>query len=166
MLNPESIQENEKHKLLWDFEIQMGQQISVRRPDLIIIIKKTACRIVDFTVRTDYRVKLKECKKRDKCLDLAKELKKLLKIKVTIIPIVIGAFGTVTKRLVPGLEDLEIKGQLETIQTTAIFKIGRNTERSAGELRRLDVTHTPVRKPSGNAGVKTNNDYINNDNKK
>ena len=36
-------------------------------------------------------------------------------MKVTIIPIVIGAFGTVTKGLLKGLEDLEVGGQVETI---------------------------------------------------
>ena len=35
-----------------------------------------------------------------------------------MIPIVIGAFGTILKRLVKGLEDLKIRGQVETIQTT------------------------------------------------
>ena len=39
-------------------------------------------------------------------------------MKVTIIPIVIGAFGTVTKGLLKGLEDLEGGGKVETIQTT------------------------------------------------
>ena len=43
-----------------------------------------------------------------KYLDLARELKKLWKMKVTIIPIVIGAFGTLTKGLLKGLEDLEV----------------------------------------------------------
>ena len=38
----------------------------------------------------------------NKYLDLARELKKLWNMKVTIIPIVIGAFGTVTKRLLKG----------------------------------------------------------------
>ena len=37
-------------------------------------------------------------------------------MKVTIIPIVIGAFGTVTKELLKGLEDLEVGGWMETIQ--------------------------------------------------
>ena len=46
--------------------------------------------------------------KRDKYLDLARELKKLWNIKVTIIPIVIGAFDTVTKGLLKGLEGLEV----------------------------------------------------------
>ena len=39
--------------------------------------KKRICKIVDFAVPADHRIKLKECKKRDKYLDLTKELKKL-----------------------------------------------------------------------------------------
>ena len=35
------------------------------------------------------------------------------------MPIVIGALGTVIKELVPGPEDMEIRGRVETIQTTA-----------------------------------------------
>ena len=61
------------------------------------------------------RIKLKECEKRDKYLDLARELKKLWNMKVTIIPIVIGGFGTVTKGLLKGLEDLEVGGRVEII---------------------------------------------------
>ena len=44
---------------------------------------------------------------------------------MTIIPIVIGAFGTVTKGLLKGLEDLEVGGRVETIQTTALLKTAR-----------------------------------------
>ena len=43
-------------------------------------------------------------------LDVIWELKKLWNMKVTIILIVIGAFGTVTKGLLKGLEDLEVSG--------------------------------------------------------
>ena len=46
-------------------------------------------------------------------------------MKVTIIPIVIGAFGTVTKGLLKGLEDFEVGGQVETIQTTAFLRMAR-----------------------------------------
>ena len=55
------------------------------------------CKIVDFAVPTDHRIKLKECEKKDKYLNLARELKKLWKVKVPIVLIVIGAFGTLTK---------------------------------------------------------------------
>ena len=67
--------------------------------------KKKICKIVDFAVPADHRIKLKECEKSDKYLDLARELKKLWNMKVTIIPIVIVAFGTETKGLLKGLED-------------------------------------------------------------
>ena len=36
-------------------------------------------------------------------------------MKVTVIPIVIGALDTVTKELAQGLEGLEIRRQVETI---------------------------------------------------
>ena len=110
--------------------------ISARRPDLIIINKKKrSCKIVDFVVLADHRIKLKECEKKDNYLDLARELKKLWNMQVTIIPIVIGAFGTVTKGLLKGLEDLEVGGQVETIQTTALSRnTKKNTKKSPGDL--------------------------------
>ncbi len=126
MHNPAPVLENDTHKLLWNFDIQTDHQISARRPDLIITNKKkSTCKIVDFAVPTDHRIKLKECEKKNKYIDSARELKKLWNMKVTIIPIVIGAFGTVTKGLLKGLEDLEVGGRVETIQTTALLKMAR-----------------------------------------
>ena len=52
-------------------------------------------------------------------LDLAGELKKLWNMKVKIVPIVIRAFGTITKGLLKGLEDLEVGGRVETLLMTA-----------------------------------------------
>ena len=46
-------------------------------------------------------------------------------MKLTIIPIVIGDLGTVTKGLVQGLEDLEIMGRVESVQTTALLRSAR-----------------------------------------
>ena len=95
MHSPPPVLENDTHKLLWDFDIHTDHIISARRPDLIIINKKKrTCKIVDFAVPADHRLKLKECEKKDKYLDLSRELKKLWNMQVTIKPIVIGAFGT------------------------------------------------------------------------
>ena len=44
---------------------------------------------------------------------------------MTIIPIVIGAFGTVTKGLLKGLEDFEVGGREETIQITTLLRTAR-----------------------------------------
>ena len=43
-------------------------------------------------------------------------------MKVTVFPIVIRALGTVIKGLIKGLEDLEIKGRVETIQTITLLR--------------------------------------------
>ena len=43
-------------------------------------------------------------------------------MKVSVIPIVIGVIGAVTKGLITGLDDLEIRGRVKTIQTTVVLK--------------------------------------------
>ena len=62
---------------------------------------------MDFAVPVDHIIKLKESEKKDKYLDLARELKKnkLWNMKVTIIPIASGALGTVTNGLVQAAEN-------------------------------------------------------------
>ena len=42
-------------------------------------------------------------------------------MKVTVIQSVVGALGEIPKGLVNGLEDLPIRGQEETIQTTTLL---------------------------------------------
>ena len=104
--------------------------------------KKKMCTIVDFAVPAVIRIKLKECEKRDKYLDLDRKCKKLWNRKVTIIPVVVGAFGTVTKGLLKGLEDLEVGGRVESIQTTALLKKARILRRvleTWGDLLSLNL---------------------------
>ena len=71
MHNPASVLENDTHKLQWDFVIQTDHLILARRPNLIIINKKKKkriCKIVNFAVQADHRIKLKDCEKKDKTL--------------------------------------------------------------------------------------------------
>ena len=118
MHNTAPVIENDTHKLLWDFDIQTDHLISARRPDLIIINKKKKkkiCKIVDFSVPVDHRIKQKECEKRDKYLDLAIELKKTMEYKSGDHP------------------------------HYSIIENVQNTEKSPGDLRRLAVTQSPVK---------------------
>ena len=46
-------------------------------------------------------------------------------MKVTIVSIVIGAFGTITKGLLKDLEYLEVGGRVEIIQMTALLRTAR-----------------------------------------
>ena len=62
-------------------------------------------------------------------------------MKVTIIPILIGALGTVTE----GAGGLEKKRTSGDHQNVYIIENGQNTEKSPGDLRRLTVIKTPVK---------------------
>ena len=61
--------------------IMMMEMMIIRRRIvmiIILIIKKRICKIVNFAVPADHRIKLKECEKKDKYLNLARELKKTM----------------------------------------------------------------------------------------
>ena len=118
------------------------------------------CKIVDFAVPADHRINLKESEKKDKYLDLAREMKKLWNMKVMIVPIVIGALGTITKGLLKGLGDLEIGRRVESIQTTALL-------RTARILRGVQETcchSNSSENPSANTDVKNSKGVNNKDN--
>ena len=76
---------------------------------------------------------------------------------MTIIPIVIGAFGTVTKGLLKGLEDLEVSGRVETILTTTLLRMARIEEES-WRLEETCCHSDSSEKPSANADVKNSNE--------
>ena len=87
-------------------------------------------------------------------------------MKVTIVPIVIGALGTITKGLLKGLEDLEIGGRIETIQTTALLKTARILRRVLETWGDLLSIKNSNEKPSANTdvknfiGVNNNNNWL------
>ena len=70
-------------------------------------------------------------------------------MKVTVIPIVFGVLGTLPKGLIRGLEELEIGGQAEIIQTTAL-RLARILKRVLETCCHSDSNE----RPSANAGVK------------
>ena len=65
-----------------------------------------------------------------------------LKTYGTIVPIVIGVIGTVTKRLFKGFGGWRTSGDHPNFST---IKNSQNTEKSPGDLRRLAVTQAPVK---------------------
>ena len=71
-------------------------------------------------------------------------------MKMMVIPNISGALGTIPKGFMKGLEDLEMRGQVETIQTTALLRLTKI-------LRRVMETcchSNSSEKPSTNAGAK------------
>ena len=73
---PKCVQENVTYNNIWSYESKRDHPIPATRPDLEVINKKRNC--VDFPVPVDHRVKMKERKKVDKYLALARDLKKIV----------------------------------------------------------------------------------------
>ena len=71
-------------------------------------------------------------------------------MKITVIPIVISTLGTVIKRFVQEIGELGNKRTSRDHQNNSIIKIGQNTEKSPGDLRK----HAAAQTPSSHAGVK------------
>ena len=82
---------------------------------------------VDFAVSADHRVKLRESDEKDKYLDLSRKMKKLSNMKVTVIPVVLGLLGTVTKRISTEIGGLRNKKSGGGHQNYNFIKIGQNT---------------------------------------
>ena len=87
MHKPESVLENEMHQILWNMKIQMDYSIPARRSDSVLIKKKRTCHQVDLYCSNEI----------NKYSDLARELKKPWNRNMMVIPIVVGALGTVPK---------------------------------------------------------------------
>ena len=110
---PESSLKSEMHKILWDFEIETDDPVPTRSLELVIINKKKE-RERNLTVlwtlpsqrTTEWKSKIMQ---REKNLDLARELRKLCNMKVTVRAIVIATFGIVPKGLQRGLEEWKLE---------------------------------------------------------
>ena len=55
---------------------------------------KKECQIIDLAIPGDQNIAIKEQEKNDKYQDLKIELHKIWNVKVVVIPVVIGALGT------------------------------------------------------------------------
>ena len=66
-------------------------------------------------------------------------------MKVTIIPIVIGALGTVTEGLIKGTRGFGKNWTSGDHPNYCIAEIGQHTEKSPGDTRKVAVTEIPVK---------------------
>jgi hypothetical protein len=132
--------ENEKAKLLWDFNIYTDHVIEARRPDIVLVRKESKeCLVIDIAVPGDVRVERKEDEKIEKYRDLCRELKRLWGVRCSVVPVVVGALGTIPRRLTSYLALLDINLSVETIQKSAIL----GTARIVRKVLEVDVSGVP-----------------------
>ena len=125
--SPEGVVENAEVKLLWDVNIQCDHLIEARRPDLVVVIKgERKCIIIDIAVPGDSRTNDKEKEKVEKYQDLKREIKSIWNMRnVIVVPVIIGALGSITKKLDEWLEKLDITVNTALLQKTTLLGTAR-----------------------------------------
>ncbi|MEM7375718.1 MAG: reverse transcriptase family protein [Bacteroidota bacterium] len=121
---PDKVRKSEdgRIEIWWDRSVETTQQVESNRPDVVVVdhhLKKWL--IVDFAVPSDRNVSNKEQEKIAKYSPLAHQIRKLHSVSTSIVPIVVGALGVVTKGLENGLKELDIPDVLGGLQTSAII---------------------------------------------
>ena len=131
------IVENDDVKVLWDFFVQTSRKLDHYRPDLVVIHKRSkTCHIIDVACPFDTRIKTKEQDKIDRYQDLKHEILKCWKgevKKASVIPVVIGALGGVTKNLKRHLKHIGAADEFETIQKTCLLGSARILRKVVGQ---------------------------------
>ena len=104
---PQKVVENDRAKILWDFQIQADRQVLANQPDIVVVDKdqKTVVAI-DVMVPSDSNIRKKEFEKQEKYQGLKKELKRNWKVKAKVVPVVVGALGAVTPKLGDWLQQI------------------------------------------------------------
>ena len=118
---PEKVLESEEYKILWDLPIQTDKTLEHNRPDITVIEKKTKkCLLIDPGCPFDTRIeKEEEC---SNYCDLKYEIARMWRMKdVEVIPVVIGALGTVTKQFEKWIQKLDLETTVEMLQKPCLL---------------------------------------------
>ena len=119
---PEKVLENEHAKILWDFTIQTDRKIVHNRPDITLVDKETdRCFLIDVAVHGDGNIARKEFEKINNYADLRVEIERKWNRKTTVIPVVIGALGSIPHKLPYLLDQLKIKYSIGVFQKSALL---------------------------------------------
>ena len=108
--------------ITWDLEIKTDRKVGHNKPD--ILVKNHAEKIwyiIDFAVPMDHRVEIKEAEKVHNYMNLATEVRRQHRVRTKIVPIIMGALGTVPKTLEKSFEILEIPDVTSSLQTAALL---------------------------------------------
>uniref|UniRef100_A0A087XGF1 Reverse transcriptase zinc-binding domain-containing protein n=2 Tax=Poecilia formosa TaxID=48698 RepID=A0A087XGF1_POEFO len=133
---PPKVVENDRAKILWDFQIQTDKMVMANQPDIVVVDKEQRkAVVVDVAIPSDHNIRKKEHEKLEKYQGLREELEKAWKVKTTVVPVVIGALGAVTPKLEQWLKQIPGTTSDISVQKCAVLgtaKILRRTLKLPG----------------------------------
>ena len=142
----------------------MDSLIPAWKPDQVLTNKKKKSKEKENLLNCRFYISADHAEngKIHKYLDFAWEQEMLWNTRVTVIPIVVGALGSVPKSL--GEETGGIGNQKKNRDHPdfTIAEISQNTKESPGDRSRFTVTQTPVKEQPANACMKNSQRKKNN----
>jgi hypothetical protein len=97
---PKSVEISQGGKIiiLWNQQVQTDRTIPNNKPDIIIRDnEKRTCMLIDVAISGDRNVIKKEAEQILKYKDLTIEIQCMWNVKTKVIPVIIGATGTISK---------------------------------------------------------------------
>jgi hypothetical protein len=108
--------------ILWNQQVQTDRTIPNNKPDIIIRDnEKETCTLIDVAISGDRNVIKKEAEKILKYKDLTIEIQRLWNLKTKVIPVIIGATGTISKSFRKYMSNMPGKREVKELQKTAIL---------------------------------------------
>ena len=106
--------------VLWNQAVHTDIEVTANRPDIIIKNKKEkTCTLIDVAIPADRNVAQKEVENKLKYESLCIEIQRIWNLKCTIIPVITGTTGIVTRSLRKNLEAVPGKHSIDSLQKTA-----------------------------------------------
>jgi len=121
---PKSVETSQRGKvtILWNRQVQTDRTIPSNKPDIIIRDnEKGTCMLIDVAISEDRNVIKKEAEKILKCKDLTIEIQRMWNVKTKVIPLLIGATGTISKSFRKYVSNIAGKHEVKELQKTAIL---------------------------------------------
>ena len=107
---------------MWNQQVQTDRSIPNNKPDIIIRDnEKGTCLLIDVAISRDRNVIKKEAEKILKCRDLTIEIQRMWNVKTNVIPVIIGATGTISKSFRKYVSNITGKHDVKELQKTAIL---------------------------------------------
>jgi hypothetical protein len=109
--------------------VQTDRTLPNNKPDIIIRDnEKGTCMLIDVAISGDRYVIKKETEKILKYKDFTIEIQRMWNVKTRVIPVIIGAIGTISKSFRKYVNSIPGNHEVRELQKTAILGTARTSE--------------------------------------
>jgi hypothetical protein len=119
---PTKITKKNHLTIMWDCPIITDRKINANRPDIVLKNTQTnTCKLIDMSVPSERNICLKYGEKKTKYKDLEIEICRMWKTKTEILPVIIGALGTIKNGTKETIKKISNDIHLGTLQKVVLL---------------------------------------------